>query len=142
MGIEEKVEKKRILIADDERNINRLVQIHLEKEGYETKSVYNGEDAWQEIENSINSGRTYDMAIIDIMMPKLDGYGLLEKIRNNPDQRIRTLRAIMLTAKTQDKDIYDGWQKGCDMYITKPFNPKELMNFVNRFIEEERDSKS
>lgn len=120
---------KKILVAEDERSINRLIQVNLERYGCRVKSVFDGEHAWKEL-----SQNYYDMLVTDIMMPKLDGHGLMKKIRASQDARIKGLPTIMLTAKSQDRDVFIGWQQGCDAYLTKPFNPLQLVTFMKRII--------
>ncbi|HEY3416715.1 MAG TPA: response regulator, partial [Armatimonadota bacterium] len=79
-----------------------------------------------------------DMVVLDVMMPYMDGFETLKQIRANPS--IRELPVIMLTAKAQDQDVFQGYSHGADIYLTKPFNPMELLTFVKRiFAEQETD---
>ncbi|MEQ2526149.1 VanR-FM family DNA-binding response regulator [Robertmurraya yapensis] len=110
-----------ILIADDEEEIAELVAIHLEKEGYNVLKVHNGEDALQVIQT-----RSIDLLILDIMMPKMDGYEVTRQIREHHNMPI-----IFLSAKTSDFDKVHGLVIGADDYITKPFTPIELVARVN-----------
>lgn len=110
-----------ILIADDEEEIAELVAIHLEKEGYNVLKVHNGEDALQVIQT-----RAIDLLILDIMMPKMDGYEVTRQIREHHNMPI-----IFLSAKTSDFDKVHGLVIGADDYITKPFTPIELVARVN-----------
>ncbi len=105
-----------ILIADDEREIVELLTLYLENEGYGVLHAYDGERAWKRIvEESV------DLAILDIMMPKLDGFALLKKIRETYD-----LPLIMLSAKGEDVNKILGLGLGADDYMAKPFNPLEV----------------
>ncbi|WP_449622802.1 vancomycin resistance response regulator transcription factor, VanR-F/VanR-M family [Robertmurraya sp. Marseille-Q9965] len=110
-----------ILIADDEEEIADLVAIHLEKEGYNILKVHNGQDALQVIQT-----RPIDLLILDIMMPKMDGYEVTRQIREQYNMPI-----IFLSAKTSDFDKVQGLVIGADDYITKPFTPIELVARVN-----------
>ncbi|MFC4619812.1 response regulator transcription factor [Camelliibacillus cellulosilyticus] len=107
-----------ILIADDETDIAELVALHLEKEGYKAVKVSNGLEAIRAIQT-----QTFDLAILDIMMPTLDGYEVTRQIR---EQR-HLFPIIFLSAKTSDFDKITGLVMGADDYMTKPFNPMELV---------------
>jgi DNA-binding response OmpR family regulator len=110
-----------ILIADDEEEIANLIAIHLEKEGYRVFKVLNGEEALQVIQN-----QSIDLVILDIMMPKMDGYEVIRQIRDQHNMPI-----IFLSAKTSDFDKVHGLVIGADDYMTKPFTPIELVARVN-----------
>lgn len=110
-----------ILIADDETEIADLIALHLNKEGYHCIKVSDGQEAIHAVQtNSI------DLAILDIMMPKLDGYEVTRQIREQHHMPI-----IFLSAKTTDLDKIAGLVRGADDYVTKPFNPMELVARVN-----------
>lgn len=117
-----------ILIADDEEEIADLISIHLEKEGYHVIKVSDGQQAVHVTEN-----QSVDLLILDIMMPKMDGYEVTRRIREKYNMPI-----IFLSAKTSDFDKVQGLVIGADDYITKPFTPIELVARVNaqlrRFI--------
>lgn len=106
-----------ILIADDEKEIADLIAMYLEQEGYETIKVYDGEAAVQAA-----NARRIDLAILDIMMPKLDGHEVTRTLREHYRMPI-----IFLSAKTSDLDKITGLVIGADDYMTKPFNPMELV---------------
>jgi two-component system response regulator VanR len=110
-----------ILIADDEAEIADLVELHLEKEGYRCIKVSDGQEAISAIQT-----HSIDLAILDIMMPKLDGYEVTRQIREQYHFPI-----IFLSAKTTDLDKITGLIRGADDYVTKPFNPMELVARVN-----------
>lgn len=124
---------KKILAVDDERHIVRLVQVNLERQGYEVITAFDGREALEKIESE-----KPDLVILDVMMPYMDGFEVLQAIRKNPD--ISTLPVIMLTAKAQDADVFRGWQQGVDTYLTKPFNPMELLSFVKRILGRDDDN--
>ncbi len=106
----------KILIADDEKEIRELLRLYLEKDENEIYEAADGMEALEKI-TTIN----FDLALIDIMMPKIDGYRLIKKIRENSNIPI-----MVLSAKIQDSDKILGLDLGADDYITKPFNPLEV----------------
>lgn len=110
-----------ILIADDESEIADLIAIHLEKEGYRTVKVADGAAAIRAVQT-----QEIDLAILDIMMPKLDGHEVTRHIREK-----HVMPIIFLSAKTSDLDKITGLVIGADDYMTKPFNPMELVARVN-----------
>lgn len=110
-----------ILIADDDINILFLVKNQLQQAGHHVFQAQNGADALKILGASI-----IDLAIVDVMMPGMDGYELTKQIRESHD-----IPVIMLTAKGQIEDKEQGFQSGTDDYIVKPFNPKELMFRIN-----------
>lgn len=117
----------RILAVDDEPNIVRLIQVNLERQGYQVETANNGAQALAKIKAS-----RPDLVVSDVMMPEMDGFELLANIRRDPT--LMDLPVIMLTAKAQDRDVMTGYQTGADMYLTKPFNPHELVQFVQRIL--------
>jgi len=119
---------KHVLAVDDERNILRLVEVNLIRAGYRVTTAMDGQEALEKIAQD-----RPDIVVLDWMMPRVDGYTLLRRLRANPETA--ELPVIMLTAKAQDKDIFAGWQAGADMYLPKPFNPSELLTFVRKILE-------
>jgi two-component system alkaline phosphatase synthesis response regulator PhoP/two-component system response regulator VicR len=117
----------RILAVDDEPNIVRLIQVNLERHGYQVETANNGAQALAKIREN-----RPDLLVSDVMMPEMDGFELLKNIRM--DAELSELPVIMLTAKTQDADVMRGYSHGADMYLTKPFNPAELLQFVKRVL--------
>lgn len=109
--------KERILIVDDEKEIRDLIDIYLKGEDYETLKAENGEEALKLLENN-----DVDLIILDIMMPKVNGIEACLKIREQ-----REMPIIMLSAKSEDMDKILGLNTGADDYLTKPFNPLELV---------------
>ncbi len=113
-----------ILVVDDDKEIVNAIDIYLKKEGYNVLKAYNGKQALEVIEkNEIH------LVILDIMMPEKDGIETLEDIRND-----KTIPVILLSAKSEDYDKIGGLNAGADDYITKPFNPLELIARVNSNI--------
>ncbi len=119
---------KTILAVDDEKHILRLVQINLEKAGYEVYIGSNGQEA-------VDKTREFmpDLIVMDVMMPIMDGFEALKTLKADP--KTAGIPVIMLTAKAQDADVFHGWQSGADLYLTKPFNPMELLTFVKRIFD-------
>ena len=110
------MKKETILLVDDEKEIVDLLGVYLSNDGYSVCKCYNGTDAMKCIENS-----EIDLAILDVMLPDIDGFRLCQKIREKFFFPI-----IMLTAKIEDSDKIMGLTIGADDYITKPFNPLEV----------------
>lgn len=108
---------KNILIVDDEADIRNLIRKYAEFEGYYVDEASNGLEAIDKVRSF-----TYDLIILDVMMDGLNGFETCRAIRKEFDTPI-----IMLTAKTQNQDKYQGFDLGVDDYVTKPFSPKELM---------------
>jgi len=119
---------KRILLAEDDPQIARLVSFKLEKEGYEVACAEDGEKALVAIKDG-----HFDLILLDIMMPVIDGFQILERLKGDP--ALRDIPVIMLTAKGQEQDILAGQAIGADDYIVKPFNLSELVERVRRAIE-------
>ena len=106
-----------ILVCDDDKDIVEAIEIYLTQEGYHILKAYDGEQAIQVLQNN-----KVDLLIIDVMMPKLDGIRATLKIREK-----NVLPIIILSAKSEDADKILGLNVGADDYVTKPFNPLELV---------------
>ncbi|WP_107668744.1 response regulator transcription factor [Cyanothece sp. BG0011] len=118
-----------ILLVDDEPSVRESVQAYLEYSGELTVQVAsNATDAWGILEKI-----TPDVIISDIMMPEVDGYQFLEKLRNDP--RFEGIPVIFLTARGMTSDRIKGYQSGCDAYLPKPFDPEELEAIVKNLLE-------
>src|SRR5690554_6902947 len=115
--MEVSMEKQTILIVDDEKEIRDLIEIYLSNEGYETIKASNGIEALDMVEK-----HHVDLIILDIMMPKKDGIQACMELR-----KTKNMPVIMLSAKSQDMDKILGLTSGADDYLTKPFNPLELI---------------
>ena len=113
-----------ILVCDDDKEIVKAIEIYLTKEGYNVLKAYDGEEALKVLKNN-----TIHLVILDIMMPKKDGIETLNEIRENT-----SIPVIMLSAKSEDEDKIKGLNLGADDYVTKPFNPLELIARVNSGI--------
>ena len=119
---------KKILVVDDEPHIVRLVEVNLQRAGYDVVKAMDGVEALEQVK-----AQKPDMVVLDVMMPRMDGFTVLKHLKADPETR--EIPVIMLTAKAQDADIFKGWQSGVDSYLTKPFNPMELLTFVKRIFE-------
>ena len=113
-----------ILVVDDDKEIVGAIEIYLKKEGYNILKAYNGEEALEVVKNN-----EIHLIILDIMMPKKDGLETLEEIRKD-----KSIPVILLSAKSEDYDKIGGLNSGADDYITKPFNPLELIARVNSVL--------
>jgi len=118
---------KKILVVDDEVDLVKTISFSLERMGYTVLVSYNGEDA-------LNRARkeSPDLILLDIMLPKLDGYKVCRLLKF--DERYKHIPILMLTAKTQEKDRTLGMETGADEYITKPFDVDELMEKVKSYL--------
>lgn len=119
------MENKKILIADDEERIVKLVSDFLTASGYDVVTAADGRQALDIFE----SGEKIDLAIIDIMMPEIDGWALTKEIRKSSD-----LPIIMLSARAEEFDLLTGFESGIDEYVTKPFSPAVLVKRVEALL--------
>jgi two-component system, sensor histidine kinase and response regulator len=129
--------KKKILIVDDNPDNVELLRRRLNSQGYDTAAAFDGEEALQAIPRE-----SPDLLILDVMMPKMDGYEVLRRLKQ--DEEYRNLPVILLTAKKEIPDKLKGLDIGADDYITKPFNPQELVARVRSLLtlREEQERKS
>tara|TARA_B100000131_G_scaffold136541_1_gene133174 strand:+ start:19590 stop:20315 length:726 start_codon:yes stop_codon:yes gene_type:complete len=128
-NLKETTKKSQILLVDDEPGLRNAVKTFLEDEGFEVTVALDGEDGWEKAQKFYP-----DLIISDIMMPRCNGYELLERVRG--DERLSGTPLIFLTAKGMTLDRTQGYLAGVDDYIAKPFNPEELSarvrNVINR----------
>ncbi len=118
---------RKILTCDDEKHIVRLIQVNLERQGYEVITAFNGAECLELV-----AADRPDLIVLDVMMPEMTGFEVLEALKKNPETA--EIPVIMLTARAQDADVLRGWQSGVECYLTKPFNPMELIAFVKRIF--------
>ena len=121
------METKKILVIDDEPDLVELVSYNLKKEGFKVSSASTGEDALEKVRKS-----EYDLIILDLMLPGIQGVELCRMLRNSP--KTETIPIIMLTAKGEVADKIRGLETGADDHMTKPFSPKELVARVNTVL--------
>jgi DNA-binding response OmpR family regulator len=116
-----------VLVADDDPDIRSLVALRLERSGYEVVAAGDGEQAL-----AAALERALDLALLDVMMPKLDGYEVTERLRQH--EATRHLPVILLTARVQESDIARGVEAGADDYVKKPFSTSELRDRVQAVL--------
>lgn len=119
--------KIKILVVDDEADLVELVSYNLKKEGYVVEPAFDGEEALSKLKK-----KHYDLLILDLMLPGIQGMELCRIIRNDP--KIARLPIIMLTAKGEELDKILGLEMGADDYMTKPFSPRELVARVKAVL--------
>ena len=122
---------KKIVLAEDEPQIARLIEFKLRKEGYQVTWKENGEEALEAIK-----AEKPDLVLLDVMMPVMDGYEVLRQIKE--DENLKSIPVIMLTARAQERDVVKGIDLGAQDYITKPFHPAELLVQVKRILAKSR----
>ena len=115
----------KVLIVDDDKEIVELLNIYLQKEGYETEKAYDGEEALEKVK----ADEAIRLVILDLMMPKKDGMATVQALR-----QFSSIPVIMLTAKSTDMNKIQGLIAGADDYVTKPFNPLEVMARVKSML--------
>ncbi len=123
----------RILIVDDEPNIVLALELVMKKAGFEVHTVDDGEKAF----HAVHEFRP-DLVLLDIMMPKMDGYEVCQRIRS--DASLKNVRIIMLTAKGREVEKEKGLALGVDSYITKPFSTREVVSKVKELLSVAPDS--
>jgi DNA-binding response OmpR family regulator len=114
-----------ILIVDDDQNIRDLITAILTDEGHHVVCAHNGEHALE-----VLSQRIPDIMVLDVMMPLIDGYGVLKALKS----RRQGTKVLMLTAKNRETDWLKGYQSGAHLYLTKPFDPQELSDSIERLL--------
>ncbi len=115
---------EKILLVDDEKTLVKVLKFNLEKEGYEVCCAYDGETAL-----SLQEKEQPELIILDLMLPKVSGFDVCKRIR-----KTQSVPIIMLTAKTEDIDKILGLELGADDYLTKPFNPRELLARIKAIL--------
>jgi len=118
----------KLLLVDDEPGLRQAVQEYLQESGFTVTAAGNATDAWGLLQQE-----TPDMIISDIMMPQVDGYEFLKQLRG--DSRYANLPVVFLTARGMTSDRILGYQSGCDAYLTKPFDPDELVALVENLLD-------
>lgn len=118
---------QRILIVDDEPHIVLSLEFLMKREGFETAVAVDGEAALAAL-----AARPADLVILDVMLPKLNGFDVCERIRADP--KLAGTRILMLTAKGRDTEVAKGVRLGADAYVTKPFSTQELVAHVRGLL--------
>jgi len=119
---------RRVLIADDDADIRKVVTANLQAEGIEVEAVANGFEA------QARALRTSpDLIILDISMPGRTGLEVMQALRAHPETK--DIPVVFLTARSSDADIWEGWKSGAAYYLTKPFDTDQLLHFVNSLFD-------
>ena len=116
-----------VLAADDDADILGLITFRLERSGYTVLQAHDGEEAFE-----LARTAKPDLAILDVMMPKLDGFELTRRLR--ADAATKRMPIILLTARAQEADVQEGFEAGADDYIRKPFSSQELRSRVQAIL--------
>lgn len=120
-------ENKKVLVVEDELKIRKVISMYLKKEGFSVLETGNGLEAL-----SLTEKEKPDLIILDIMLPGMSGYEVCRKIKSNEDTK--NIIIVILSAKGQEWEKSEGYQVGADLYETKPFSPKQLINNVKAII--------
>ncbi|MEV5704201.1 response regulator [Actinoallomurus sp. NPDC052274] len=113
----------RVLVVDDDEVIRQLIAVNLQLEGFEVLTAVDGQDCLDRVRDIAP-----DVITLDVMMPRLDGWVTAVKLRDDP--LTRDIKVVMITARAQEHDIRRGHEIGVDAYVTKPFDPAELIRTV------------
>ena len=117
----------RILLVDDEPNIVMSLEFLMRKNGYQVGIARNGTEALAALHDA-----PYDLVLLDVMMPDVDGYQVCRQLRENPARP--ATKVIFLSAKSQPADVQKGYEAGADLYIPKPFSTRQLMEKVQQLL--------
>lgn len=119
--------RRKVLVVDDEREANSTLCRYLEGRGFQTQPAYDGQEAWGQL-------GTFqpDLILLDVLMPKVDGFTFLERLRQDPERS--KIQVIILTIKSAPKDVERGLALNVDFYLPKPFTVDNLMQFVELIV--------
>lgn len=115
---------RRVVVADDDPDILAVLSLNLGIAGYDVLTAADGEEARDLVLRTLP-----DLVVLDVNMPRMDGLEVLHVLKNRP--QTREIPVVMLTARTTDEDVWQGWDAGADYYITKPFDLEELLRFID-----------
>lgn len=121
------MDKNKILLVDDNRDLVTVVKVALENKGYSVQSAYNADELFARLEE-----QKPDLIVLDVMMPQMDGLEALKRLK--AAQETSSIPVILLTAKFQYEDILNAYQLGADVYITKPFTSSQLLAGIRRVL--------
>ena len=119
---------KRILVVDDDENILSLERTILEQKGFDVTAAAGGAEALK-----LLAGQVFDLVLLDVMMPEIDGFTVCRKIKEDP--RLKDVPVIFLTAKGGGEALAEGFESGAVMYINKPFTANKLLTIVNTMLD-------
>jgi DNA-binding response OmpR family regulator len=128
------VAKRKILVVDDDPTMVKLINVNLKLNNYSVVEATSGEQALDVLVKE-----PLDLVVLDIMMPGVDGWEVLKRVRNNPETE--EMPVILVTAKTQDSDVIRGWELGADEYVIKPFNPLLLVEVIKMVLDRSYDER-
>jgi CheY-like chemotaxis protein len=122
----------RVLVVDDDDVIRQLITVNLELEGFDVVTAFDGQDALDKV-------KAADVSVVtlDVMMPRVDGWEAAARLRSDPDTA--HIKVVLLSARAQEADLQRGEKIGVDAYLTKPFDPDELIDIVRRLAAEAAD---
>jgi|tagenome__1003787_1003787.scaffolds.fasta_scaffold19447735_2 DNA-binding response OmpR family regulator len=120
-------ERPLVLVADDEEDVLNLVSLHLERAEFDVVRAADGEEALRALREQLP-----DVAVLDVMMPKLNGYEVVSEMRK--DESTKRIPVLLLTARAGGVDIMHGYEVGADDYLRKPFKPQELREHVDALL--------
>ncbi|GGT58102.1 hypothetical protein GCM10010177_13090 [Actinomadura citrea] len=115
----------RVLVVDDDEVIRQLIAVNLQLEGFEVSTAVDGQDCLDKV---VEAGP--DVITLDVMMPRLDGWVTAVRLREDP--RTAHIKVVMITARAQEHDVRRGYEIGVDAYVTKPFDPNQLIQTVRK----------
>ena len=119
----------RVLVVDDDDVIRQLITVNLELEGFDVVTAIDGQDALDKVKDADVS-----VVTLDVMMPRVDGWEAASRLRNDPETA--HIKVVLLSARAQEADLQRGEKIGVDAYLTKPFDPDELIDIVRRLARE------
>jgi CheY-like chemotaxis protein len=119
----------RVLVVDDDDVIRQLITVNLELEGFDVVPAVDGQDALDKVK-----GANVQVVTLDVMMPRLDGWETASRLRDDP--QTAHIKVVLLSARAQEADLQRGEKIGVDAYLTKPFDPDELIDIVRRLMAE------
>jgi CheY-like chemotaxis protein len=118
---------QRVLVVDDDPHVLQLLRVNFELEGYEVDSAGDGQEALDRI-----AAKRPDVVVCDIMMPRMNGLEMVERLRSDPSTA--KLPIVLVSAKAQQSDLSAGDEAGADAYVTKPFDPQDLLDAVAKLL--------
>jgi CheY-like chemotaxis protein len=118
----------RVLVVDDDDVIRQLITVNLELEGFDVVTAVDGQDALDKVKDAQPS-----VVTLDVMMPRVDGWEAAARLRSDPDTA--HIKVVLLSARAQEADLQRGERIGVDAYLTKPFDPDELIDVVRRLAD-------
>lgn len=118
---------EKVLVVDDDADVAELIKLSFQRVGFAVTTAGDGEEAWEKIQSDMPH-----YVVCDVMMPKVDGFELVKRIKTTPSTK--HISVVMLTARAADADVFKGWQFGADEYLTKPFKPDQLVSIINAII--------